>query len=215
MRRANGPPTHRLGERTSRPALAAVAVAAMATALVVRASLRWGATDAEVARGMAGDELLPQATLVTTHAISVAAPPDQVWPWLVQMGFGRAGWYSLDLLDNGGRPSARRIHPEWQDLAVGDRLPVMPSDPTGERAGFDVVHLSAPSTLVMRTGGRDWTFVWSWEVRPTDDTSRLVVRTRFDLDVPVARLLAAMVFAPGHLVMQRRQLLGIRERATG
>jgi len=162
---------------------------------------------------MAGDELLPAATLVTTHAIGVSAAPERVWPWLVQMGYGRGGWYSLDLLDNGGRPSARRIHPEWQDVVVGDRLPVLPSDPNAERAGFDVVRLVAPHTLVMRTGGRNWTFVWAWEVRATDGTTRLVVRTRFDLDVPVVGPVAAVVFAPGHWVMQRRQLLGIRARA--
>lgn len=53
-------------------------------------------------------------------AVTIEAPPTQVWPWLVQMGGDRGGWYSWDRLDNGGRPSAREVHPEWQDLALGD-----------------------------------------------------------------------------------------------
>ena len=84
--------------------------------------LRWGATDEEVAGPFPGAELVREGRRSSTMAVTIDVPPEQVWPWLVQMGWDRAGWYSWDLLDNSGRPSARQVHPEWQDLAVGDRL---------------------------------------------------------------------------------------------
>jgi len=76
---------------------------------------RWGATDEEVHRAMPGDDLIPGAAS-TTRATAIAAPPDQVWPWLVQIGYGRAGWDSYDWIDNDGRPSADRILPQLQQL---------------------------------------------------------------------------------------------------
>jgi len=82
--------------------------------------MRWGATDEEVAAAYPGAELVPHGQRAATMAVTIDAPPDQVWPWLVQMGGDRGGWYSWDRLDNGGRPSATQVHPEWQDLALGD-----------------------------------------------------------------------------------------------
>lgn len=78
-----------------------------------------------------GDEFLPAARAEATHEIDIAAPPASVWPWLVQMGRGRGGWYSYDLLDNGGEPSADRIIPELQHLAVGDLIRMTPTDDGG------------------------------------------------------------------------------------
>ena len=80
--------------------------------------LRWGATDAEVASTMPGDEIVPDPSFNATRALTIDAPPPQVWPWIVQLGTGRAGFYSYDLLDNGARPSADRILPELQDGTV-------------------------------------------------------------------------------------------------
>jgi hypothetical protein len=85
----------------------------------------WGVDPAESDRPLAGDELVPAPTEVDTRGITIAAPPSRVWPWLVQMGFGRAGWYSYDRMDMGGR-STDRIAPEWQSIAVGDTLPTHP-----------------------------------------------------------------------------------------
>jgi hypothetical protein len=84
--------------------------------------MRWGATDEEVAGPYPGAELVPEGERGPTMAVTIDASPDQVWPWLVQMGGDRGGWYSWDHLDNAGRPSAQRVHPEWQDLAVGDHV---------------------------------------------------------------------------------------------
>src|SRR3974390_2072280 len=82
--------------------------------------MRWGASEEEVAEPYPGAELVPDGERAATMAVTIDAPPDQVWPWLVQMGWDRGGWYSWDRLDNAGRPSAQEVHPEWQDLALGD-----------------------------------------------------------------------------------------------
>jgi hypothetical protein len=86
---------------------------------------RWGATDQELHRTMPGDDLIPDPAS-TTRAITIAAPPEQVWPWLVQLGSGRGGWYSYDWIDNDGQPSADRILPELQRLQVGDQILMLP-----------------------------------------------------------------------------------------
>jgi hypothetical protein len=103
-----------------------VAGAAMAAAVYgvwVRPRLmRWGATDDGVTEPYPGAEIVPEGRRAATMAVTIEAPPEQVWPWLVQMGWNRGGWYSWDRLDNAGRPSAKQIHPEWQNLAVGDHV---------------------------------------------------------------------------------------------
>jgi proline iminopeptidase len=106
--------------------IAVVTAAAMAAVHIGYAAwvrprlMRWGATDEELAGPYPGAELVPRGQRAATMAVTIGAAPDQVWPWLVQLGGDRAGWYSWDRLDNRGRPSAREVHPEWQDLAIGD-----------------------------------------------------------------------------------------------
>jgi len=101
--------------------MAAAATVAVVYAFLVRPRLmRWGASEEEVTGPYPGAELVPEGNRAATMAVTIGAPPDQVWPWLVQLGGDRGGWYSWDRLDNRGRPSAREIHPEWQDLALGD-----------------------------------------------------------------------------------------------
>lgn len=103
----------------------AVAVPLFAASPLVRHwHRRWGATDAEVATAMPGDELVPGCQYRCTRAITIDAPPEAVWPWLVQVGFGKAGFYSNDLLDNVARPSADRILDEFQDPKAGDWVPM-------------------------------------------------------------------------------------------
>ncbi|HLI50848.1 MAG TPA: hypothetical protein VKU87_03575, partial [Thermomicrobiaceae bacterium] len=98
-------------------------------ALVLRPRLlRWGATDEEVRKPYPGDMLIPGGTRSATMATTIDVAPEHVWPWLVQMGTDRAGWYSWDGLDNWGQASADRIHPEWQAIKLGDRLSAMPDD---------------------------------------------------------------------------------------
>jgi proline iminopeptidase len=83
---------------------------------------RWGATEEEVARPYPGAGMIPNGKRSPTMAVTIDANPDQVWPWLVQLGWDRGGWYSWDSLDNAFRRSATEVHPEWQNIAVGDQL---------------------------------------------------------------------------------------------
>ena len=96
-------------------------------------AINWGTIPEDITRPLPGDELIPDSPRNSTMAIAIRAHASEVWPWLVQMGYGRAGFYSYDLLDNRGQPSAEEINPEWQQIAVGDRIP------SSKRSWFDVV----------------------------------------------------------------------------
>jgi hypothetical protein len=161
---------------------------------------------------MPGDELVPHPQLEATRAVSVAAPPERIWPWIVQMGYGRAGFYAIDWIDNAGEPSADRIVPEWQDLQVDD---VVPTSPIG---GFTVAAMDLPRSMVLHVpevelGPVKGTVVTSMATRPAEDGTRLVARLRADFASDVASRLYALVFEPGDFVMMRLMLLGIKERA--
>ena len=172
----------------------------------------WGATPDEIGGPVVGDELVPDARLSCTRSIDIAAPPAAVFPWLVQMGFGRAGWYSYDWLDNLGRRSATTIHPEWQDVAQGDTIPGGPIE-------FDVAIVERPNAFVLQTPHtgrvlRRIGFTLAYELRPTPEGTRLVTRMRGRVDAPLGRLVEQLVLGPGDGIMVRRQLLNLRERAA-
>lgn len=192
--------------------------------LLHRLSRDFGALRIDEDRPLPGDDLLPDATDQITHAIDIAAPPEAIWPWLAQMGCRRAGWYSYDLLDNGGSRSAREIHPELQRLAVGDLLPMTPE---GE-GGFEVLRIAPPRSLVL--GGlfdagsdtqlafaaprprRFWQVAWSFTLEPFDGRStRLSARVRV-LSRPAKSLLRAKLV---HGFMEGEQLREIAARAEG
>ncbi|MGY1829332.1 hypothetical protein ACI8AA_02765 [Geodermatophilus sp. SYSU D01180] len=170
---------------------------------------RWGATAAEVAAPMPGDDLVPGAHYRCTRAVTVAAPPEEVWPWLVQVGCLRAGWYADDLLDHLGRPSAREVVPELQDLRRGLWLPMAPH-PT-ETTAFVVESFAAPREMLWRTPAS----TWAWRLVPLDGgRTRLVtrLRARHDWRSP-AGLAGVLLVELGDFPMMRRMLLGVRERA--
>jgi hypothetical protein len=191
--------------------------------------MRWGATDAEVAEVLPGDELLADPTLSTTRAVTIDAPAAAVWPWLVQMGQDRAGFYSYDWLENlvGLRfHNADTVVPQWQVLEIGDQFRSAPES-AGPDAGFTVVAIDPGRAIVTVVGdpervvplastppmpdGGTWVFVV--EVLG-DDRCRLLVRlrARFGLPAPV-EWIANRVLEPIHFVMERKQLLGIKARA--
>lgn len=184
---------------------------------------RWGATDEEVAAVLPGDELVAEPAAQTTRAITIAAPPRQVWPWLVQMGADRGGFYSYDLLEDAfglGIHSADRIVEKWQDLAVGDVVKASRS----HGGGWYVAELRPAEALVLRLAdlerGRPvrrtdpgaWEFVWTFALRPRGDGCRLLVRER----VAFGNRRTEVAMAPAGIVsfvMTRRMMLGIKERA--
>jgi hypothetical protein len=157
-------------------ALVAAPIAAVAYFRYLRPwQLSWGATPEEVSRDLPGDELVPEPTFNATRAISIAAPAEEIWPWLVQVGVARAGWYSYDILDNLGHRSARHIIPELQNLAVGD---VIPMSPDGKQ-GIRVHSVNPPHSMIWGTpGGHDLGLAARrpprW-VNPTDRAGALAI----------------------------------------
>jgi hypothetical protein len=131
--------------------VAAVVLAVVSLRVIRPWYLRWGATDDEVTMAMPGDELIPD-TDPATRAIGIAAQPEDVWPWLVQLGLGKAGWYSYDWIDNDGHPSAEEIIPEYQTLSVGDQILMMPA------MGFTVTSVDPDRFIVsmLDDGSTSW-----------------------------------------------------------
>jgi len=189
--------------------LAAPAVAALAYARFARPwQLTWGATAAEVARPLPSDDLVPDPTFDATRAITIDAPPGQVWPWIVQMGLTRAGWYSYDLLDNLGRPSARRIIPELQDLQPGD---IVPMSPDGKQ-GMPVHSMDAPHSMVWGEPGGT---TWAWQLDENDPGStRLITRVRSRYRWFSPSIAFSMLVEFGDIWMMRKMLLNLKERAA-
>jgi len=196
-------------------------------------SHRWGATDTEVARSLPGDDLVPNVKVGYTQAISINAPPEEVWPWLVQIGYGRGGWYTYDwfykLMGSAnfhdGDRSANRIIPELQDLEIGDQINIFETGP------FDVVILE-PNRVLALLARVDWdtkeTFElsetmpanfmnnsWVYVLEPVDnDSTRLTVRWRGDYSPKLGNALALGIpTEAGALIMQPKMLKGIKARA--
>lgn len=171
---------------------------------------RWGATDAEVTAPMPGDDLIEDVAYVATRAITIDAPPEVVWPWLVQVGCLQAGFYADDLLDNLGHPSARTILPEFQKLEVGQWVPMSPT-PTPTTA-FTVADFEVNRWLLWQQPLSTW--VWTLSELPGGRT-RLVTRLRIHLDWNhrAISLFSVVLNEFGDYPMMRRMLLGIRKRA--
>jgi hypothetical protein len=172
-------------------------------------TMRWGATDEEVTRSLPGDDLVVGPRFRATRAISIGARPEHIWPWLVQLGSGRAGWYAIDRIDNAGVPSAQRIVPELQRLRVGDRIPMV----VGEEVGPVVKELEPNRQMLWWDGKGE--FTWEWLLDPIDDqTTRLLSRVQESYP-PLwsRRMLYASVASTGDIVMARKQLRGIKTRA--
>ncbi|WP_193508852.1 SRPBCC family protein [Cryobacterium sp. BB736] len=221
------------GSSTVAKAIAVVAVPVIAAAWYARffrpKQLRWGSDDSEVFADLPGDDFVQHPKMHSTRAVTIHATPDEVWPWLVQMGYGRAGFYSFDQSEKAAHDAdperSRRILPEFQQLSVGDVIP------WGEKnEGIPVRMLEAGSVLslggtmdastgkfVGATAARpedpvdvSWTFV----LKPVGETStRLITRTRVAYSSPMIGAAVRGFVEPGQYLMERKLLLGIKERA--
>lgn len=201
-------------------------VAAGAYALLLRRRmLRWGATDAELEERTPGSQIIPDASPFSTMAVTIAAPPSAVWPWLAQMGSDRGGWYSWDRLDHGGIPSARTLLPEWQPLSIGQRLK---STPDGKH-WFEVAGLEPQRFLALRVFTADGRQVdpvsprpakfsdslWEFQLKElTGGRTRLVVRvSTISRPKLVSTLMSYLFLEPAHFIMQTRQFTNLKRRA--
>jgi hypothetical protein len=180
--------------------------------------MTWGATPNEVRMVLPGDELVPEPTFQSTRAITIAAPPEHIWPWLVQIGQDRGGFYSYDWMENligAGIHNADRIVPGWQHRVRGDFVPSLRPNYAGGRvrdiAGWRVGWIEKNRGFSLIGWG-------SFVLLPVDEThTRLVIRTRV-ATAPGAffsRFADLMFGRPLHFVMERRMLLGIQERVEG
>ena len=202
-----------------RQVAAAISIAGTAAVyiLLVRPwHLRWGATVQESAGPLPGDDIIVDCDLTATRAITAAVSADRVWPWIAQLGQGRGGFYSYDVLENLAGcdiHSAESIVTEWQDVRVGDAVRFAPE------VGLEVAAVEPGRSLVLRGGipigstPPPYDFTWAFVLRDEPDgTTRLVVRERYEYTRPWARLLVEPVEVVS-FVMSQRMLRGIRDRA--
>jgi len=168
--------------------------------------MNWGATDAEIAMVLPGDTYIPPATHVSTRAVTIHATPAAIWPWIVQLGQGRGGFYSYDWLENlfaADMQNADAIEPEWQHLALGDHVSFQRNGPYTKVAYFE------PDKVLVVEGG------WTWYLQPVDaHHTRLIVRyASFPINNVLASGFYYAIFEPVHFVMEHGMMLGIRARA--
>jgi len=189
--------------------------------------LTWGATRDESSGAYPGDELIPDPARSSTMAATLPAPPERVWPWLVQMGYDRAGWYSWDKVDHSGKPSADRIVPQWQHLQQGQRLNSMAHG----RDQMTVAVLEPNRTLVLRSIYQVPSFrtveprpgpaprdcvdaIWGFHLRPAPGgRTRLVVRKR-GRGPRAYTWPVNLLYDPLHFIMQTRQFHNLRARVA-
>ncbi len=183
--------------------------------LAVCANWQVRATHYERMQTLAGDELIPQPIGAVNHAITIRRPARDIWPWLTQMGSGRAGWYAYDLIDNGGQRSAERILPELQNIGVGSVLPAVP----GATDVFQVAKCDPGHSLVLawRLPNGQYQTTWAFQLEQlTPDQTRLIVRGRVAPGYHpygLPQWLALPTGRVAHFIMERKQLLGIARRA--
>jgi hypothetical protein len=198
-------------------AVTAAAGVALSAVLVNRASRPVRATAGERTRPLPGDDLIANPLSTFTNAVTVHAAPHDVWPWVAQMGVGRAGWYSYDALDNGGEASAACINPELQHLELDMVFPAGP----GITDGFTLAAFEPGRFLVLDWKTPDGVRLVSWAfvLEPLNGATRLIVRVRgatgygfFGVPPSLTKHIMPVVHAV-HFIMQRKQLLGIAERA--
>lgn len=173
---------------------------------------RWGAADSEVAAPLPGDELVPRPAVLYTRSVTVEATPQQIYPWIAQLGAEKGGMYSYTWFEtyvlHCELVNADRVHMEWQDLKVGDQVKMCPGNFGPPPYVVAQVEPNRAVVLGHYENGR-WMDVWQFVLVPrSDGTTRLILRSR---DMKTGGIWA--VIRPGEFIMSRGMLLGIKERA--
>ena len=187
-----------------------LAILIVAVALLTPWMNRWGATDEEIAAVFPGDELVPDPAVFQNRAVTINADPEEIYPWIVQLDANRGGWYSytwLEGLIGCKMTNADRIHPEWQNLQVGDEVNMCPN---GMPPAYVVAQIHPNEAIVMgHMEGEEWVDLYQFVIVPQEDgASRLILRTRTMMVGPMWSAVR-----PGAFLMERGMLLGIKERA--
>lgn len=187
--------------------------------------MRWGATDEEIRMSLPGDELIPDAVYEYTRAVTINAPAERVWSWLIQIGQGRGGFYSYDWLENLmglDIHSANTIVPALQDLKVGDTIRMTPTERYPEGPSFAVASIEPNHFLILRGQGADpsqpapnaYAATWAFVLHPIDEQhTRLIARARAHSEPTWLATLYQV--EPATFIMERAMLKGIKRRAEG
>ena len=175
----------------------------------------WGATEEEINHYMPGDEVFDNPCFNTTRAVEIEAAPEEIWPWIAQMGWHRGGFYAFDKLDNGGVPSADVIRPEFQNHSVGDTIPL--NEWKGELCGtLEILEITPKNSICWLFGNSPWEgATWSWRLYQVDDgRTRLVTRLRnhSKKETMAEKIMWTMADAT-EIFMMRTCLLGIKLRS--
>jgi hypothetical protein len=171
-------------------------------------NLSWGATKAEAKLQFAGDDIVLKPHFVATRAVTINAPAVEVWKWIIQIGSTRAGWYSLDWIDNGGVPSTQDILPEYQKIEVDYFIPFTPD----QKNGMWVKDFHHPEFILW--WDRKGNGTWGWFLQEFEsDRTRLITRLRTRYDFSFPWLIYYLIYDFGDIVMMRRSMLGIKQRA--
>jgi hypothetical protein len=175
---------------------------------------RYGATDEEIAASYSGDELVPTPRIFYTRAISINASPEEIYPWIVQLGADKGGMYSYTWFETNilqcELVNADQIHEEWQDLKVDDKVKMCPDE--NMPPAYIVAIIEQDQTIVLGHKENDaWVEVWQFNlIQQGDGTTRLVIRSR-----SAAEGWFWDIIRPGEFIMMRGMMLGIKERAEG
>jgi hypothetical protein len=217
--------------RLHKVALVAVALETLGAAysyVLLPRLRRWGTMEGEAERALPGDDLIPDPLYATTHAISVSAAVEEVWPWLVQIGQNRGGFYTYDALENLAGlnvRSADRIHAEWQDLRAGEDYLTLDPDETMK---MTIALLEPPRAFVVRSGAPgdppqeagslfrgEMAWTWGFYLEPAGPAQcRLIIRSRAAWRRTVLAAFAqALALEPVHFIMEEGMLRGVRDRA--
>lgn len=194
--------------------LATIVIGVVVIVLLMPWMDRWGASAEEISASLPGDELVSSPRITYTRAETINASPEQIYPWVVQIGAEKGGWYSYEWFETNALrcpiSNADRIHEEWQGLQVGDPVKMCPDE--NMPPAYEVARMDPNQAIVLgHQDGDQWVEVWQFVLVPQEDEStRFIIRSR-----SAAEGWFWDVMRPGEFIMMRGMMLGIRERAEG